>query len=93
MSYENVSLIFCFLKYCADMSRRNTSQRPLEVTNDRLRLGRVQHSTSRAQREKQAVLPPLAGRGRGRLGARETTTHHALSGHMLVPRMDHGRQR
>ena len=38
------------------------------MTNDILRLGRVQHSTSSAQKEKQAVLPPLAGRGRGRLG-------------------------
>ena len=66
----NVSLIFCFLKCCANMPRRNTSQRPPEeVTNDRLRCGRVQNSTSSARREKQAVLPPLAGRGRR--GARD----------------------
>jgi len=67
-SYENVSLIVCFLKCCADMSRRKMSQRPPEVTNLRLRLGREQHSTSSARREKQATLPPLVGRGRGRLG-------------------------
>jgi len=37
------------------------SHRP-EVTSDRLRLGRVQNSTSSAQREKQAAHPPLTGR-------------------------------
>ena len=61
--YENVSLIFCFLKCCAYMSRRNTSQRP-EERSDRLRLGRPT-STSGARREKQVVLVPLADRGRG----------------------------
>jgi len=40
-----------------DMSQRH--QRP-----DRLRLGR-ESSTSRAQRKKEAVRPPMAGRGRG----------------------------
>jgi hypothetical protein len=57
--YENVSLNFCFLKCCADMS-----QMP-----DRVRLGRQQSSTSSAWREKQAVHSPLAGWRRG--GARE----------------------
>jgi len=52
--YENVSLIFCFLKCCADMS-----QRP-----DKIRLGR-ETSTSSAQKEKQALCPPMIGRGRG----------------------------
>ena len=41
------------------MSQRNTSQRP-----DKLRIRRQQNSTSSARREKQAVHPPLAGRGR-----------------------------
>jgi len=43
------------------------SQRPPDVTSDRLRLGRPT-STSSARREKEAVHPPLAGRGRGRVG-------------------------
>ena len=45
----------------------NTSQRPSEPPqdrSDRLRAGR--HApTSSAQREKQALRPPMAGRGRG----------------------------
>jgi len=64
---ENVSLIFCFFKCCADMSRRNTSQRPPEPPqdrSDRLRAGRPA-PTSSARREKQALHPPMAGRGRG----------------------------
>jgi len=50
------------------MSRRNTFERPEERT-DRLRLGRPT-STNSARREKQAVRPPLTGRGVGgnRLG-------------------------
>jgi len=47
------------------MSCWNTSQRPPEETIDRLRLGRVQSSTSSARREKEAARPPLDGRGRG----------------------------
>jgi len=47
------------------MSRRNTSQRPPEEKTDRLRLGRVQSSTSSARGEKEAARPPLVGRGRG----------------------------
>jgi hypothetical protein len=49
------------------MSRRNTSQRPPEPPQDRtdrLRLGRPA-PTSSARREKQALRPPMAGRGRG----------------------------
>ena len=46
----------------------NTSQRPSEPPqdrSDRLKAGR--HApTSSAQREKQALHPPMAGRGRGR---------------------------
>jgi len=52
------------------MSRRNIPHRP-EVTSDIHRLGRVHNSTSSARRKKQAVHPPLAGRGRGRLGAQD----------------------
>jgi len=63
--YENVSFIFCFLKCCADISQRNTSQRPLELTSDGLRLGRVQSSISSVRREMDARRPPLVGRGRG----------------------------
>jgi len=70
---ENVSLILCFLKCCAAMPRRNTSQRapqpkPPEDMSDRLRLGRPSPTNS-ARREKQAVLAPLTGRGRR--GARD----------------------
>jgi len=61
---ENVSLIFYFLK-CADMSRRNTSERPPKERTDRLSLGRVQLSTCSARMEKDVVRPHLAGRGRG----------------------------
>ena len=50
------------------MSWRDMSQKPPEVTSDRFRLERVQSSTSSARREEDALLPPLAGRGRGRLG-------------------------
>jgi len=49
------------------MSRRNTSQRPPEPPqdrSDRLRAGRPT-PTSSAWREKQALHPPMAGRGRG----------------------------
>jgi len=63
---ENVSLNFCFFKCCADMSRRNTSQRPPEPPqdrSDRLRAG-MSAPTSSARREKQALYPPMAGRGR-----------------------------
>jgi len=64
---ENVSLIFCFFKCCADMSRRNTSQRPPEPPQGRSdRLGaRRPAPTSSARREKQELHPPMAGRGRG----------------------------
>ena len=55
-SYENVSLIFCFC--CVDMSQRL-------VRPDKVRLRRQQSSTSSARREKQAVHPPLVGRGEG----------------------------
>jgi len=55
--YENVSLIFCFLKCCADMSQ--WPQRP-----DRIRLGR-ESSTSSARKEKQALRHPMADRERG----------------------------
>ena len=66
--YENVSLIFCFLKCCENMSKRDMSQRPDRP--DRIRLGRLQSSTSSAQSEKEALRPPLTGQGRGgtRLG-------------------------
>jgi len=47
--------VFCFLKFCADMSQRDMSQRP-EDRPDR---------SSSARREKQALRLPLAGRGRG----------------------------
>ena len=47
------------------MSQRNTSERQPEERTDRLRLGRVQSSTSSARREKEASRPPLAGRGKG----------------------------
>jgi len=61
---ENVSLIFLLLTCYADMS-----QRPPEEKSDILRLGRST-PTSSARREKQALHPPMAGRGqgRGRLG-------------------------
>ena len=58
------------------MSRRNTSQRPPEPPqdrSDRFRAGRPA-STGSFQREKQALRPPMAGRGRGggtRLGSVE----------------------
>ena len=64
---ENVSLIFCFLKCCADMSRRNMSHRPPEPPQDRsdkFRAGRPA-PTGSLRREKQALRPPMAGRGRG----------------------------
>jgi len=64
---ENVSLNFCFLKCFADMPRRNTSQRlpePPQDRTDRLRLGRPA-PTSSARRKKQALQPPMVGRGRG----------------------------
>jgi len=43
------------------------SQRPPEERSDRLRLGRPA-LTSSARREKQALRPPMDGRGKGRLG-------------------------
>ena len=49
------------------MSRRNTSQRPPEPPqdrSDRLRAG-MSAPTSSARREKQALYPPMAVRGRG----------------------------
>ena len=49
------------------MSRRNTSQRPPEPPqdrSDRFRAGRLA-PTGNFRREKQALLPPMAGRGRG----------------------------
>lgn len=49
------------------MSRRNTSQRPPEPPqdrSDRLRAGRPA-PTSSVRREKQALRPPIVGRGRG----------------------------
>jgi hypothetical protein len=63
--YENVSLIFCFLKCCVDMPQRDMPERL-----DKVGLGRQQSSTSSARREKQVLHPPMAGRGRGgtRLG-------------------------
>ena len=63
--YKNVSLIFSFLKCCADMSRRP------EERSDRLRLGRVQSSTNNTRRENDALRPPLLGRNRGK-GGHET---------------------
>ena len=52
------------------MPRRNASQRPPEPSeppqdrSDRLRAGRMA-LTSSARREKEALRPPMAGRGRG----------------------------
>ena len=69
---ENVSLIFCFLKCCVDMSRRNMSQRPPEPPqdrSDRFRAGRPA-PTGNLRREKQALRPPMAGQGKG--GGNET---------------------
>jgi len=66
--FENVLLIFCFLKCCADMSQRSTSHRPPEPPqdrSDRLRAGRPA-PTSSYRREKEALRPPMTGRGRGR---------------------------
>jgi len=66
------------------MSRRNTSQRPLEPPQDRtdrLRLGR--HApTSNARREKQAIHPHMAGRGRGRVGGTRLVVVDATRGSM-----------
>jgi len=62
-----VLLLFNCWKCCADMSRRNTSQRPLEPPqdrSDRFRVGRPA-PTGSLRREKQALRPPMAGRGRG----------------------------
>lgn len=57
--------LMCFVKYCADMSRRNTSQIPSEQDrSDRLRAGRIA-PTGSVRREKEASRPPMAGRGRG----------------------------
>ena len=66
-SCENVSLNLCFVNCCADMPRRNTSQRPPEPPqdmSDKLRAGRIAPTDS-ARREKEASRPPMAGRGRG----------------------------
>lgn len=49
------------------MPQRNTSQRPPEPSqdrSDRLRAGRMA-PTGSARREKEALHPPMAGRGRG----------------------------
>jgi len=45
------------------MSQRDMSNRPRRP--DRMR-GERESSTSSARREKQALRPPMAGRGRGR---------------------------
>jgi len=69
-SCEIVSFNLCFVKYCADMSQRNTSQIPSEQSeppqdrSDRLRVGRIA-PTGSARREKEASRPPMVGRGRG----------------------------
>jgi len=47
---------------------------------DRRRLGRQQNSTSSARREKQAVDPSLASRGRGRLRGTRLGRVHAAGG-------------
>jgi len=62
-----VPLIFCFLKCCADKSRRNTSQRPSEPPQDKSDKFRARRPapTGSLRREKQALRPPMAGRGRG----------------------------
>jgi len=57
------------------MSQRDASQMP-----DRRRLGRQQNSTSSARREKQAVDPSLASRGRGRLRGTRLGRVHAAGG-------------
>ena len=60
------------------MSRKNTSQRPPELPqdrSDRFRAGRPA-PTSSLRREKQALRPPMPGRGRGggtRLGRVDAT--------------------
>ena len=56
-----------FFKCCADMPRKNSSQRPPEPPqdrSDRLRASRPA-PTGSVRMEKQALRPPMAGRGRG----------------------------
>jgi len=69
-----IILILCkrILIFCADMSE------PERIY--RLRLGRPT-STSSARREKQALVPPLAGRGRGRVGTRDLLVLMLLGPH------------
>ena len=57
-------MLFNCWNCCADMSRRNTSQRPPQDRSDRLRAGRPA-PTGSLRREKQALRPPMTGRGRG----------------------------
>jgi len=61
---ENVSLIFCFLKCCADMPQRPPQPEPPQDRSDKFRAGRLA-PTGSARREKQALNHPMAGRGRG----------------------------
>jgi len=78
-------------KCCVDMPRRNTSQRlPEEVTNDKLRCGRVQNSTSSARggNKQYSLLWLVEGEGGTRLGrvdvAGGSTSQTGLS-HMVDP--------